>query len=145
MIDEVLRDSNYLIPYFKQFINIINSKNILDYSNKHGIIYNNLTSLDCVVKNKSEIENNKFDGIVINNLDYELDSNLMKYLYDILNDEGSIFIILRLKKVNFCFDDDKTHEEVELLKESIKNIYEINTELIGDSSWKFFIITKKHY
>ncbi len=144
MIDKLLPNSNYLVPYFKQFINIIRPDTILEYCNSF-VIYNNLTSLGCKVIQKDDLRNERFDGIIINNMDYELTYNLMKNLYNVLNDNGGIFIMLHLKPINSCFDDDIIPDEINELNKNVENLFEITTELIGDSSWKFLIITKKHY
>lgn len=142
MLDDYLGDSNFLSFYFKYFIKVIDGHKILDYSSKKGIIYDGFKSLKCDTTNINEYETGLFNGIVINNIDNKLDKSLFEELYSLLDYDGKILIIMHVKKVDKCFDDESEDEYIKELKEYISTKFLIEEELVSEASWKFIIILK---
>ncbi len=142
MLDEYLTDSNFLLFYFKYFITRINGNLLLDYSSHKGLIFNNLKSLNCNVININDYNTGLVDGIVLNNLDRKIDSQLFCNLSSLLKDNGKILIIMHINRENKCFDDESENKYIKELKEYISDTFIIEEELVGDASWKFIIILK---
>jgi hypothetical protein len=137
MIDNIFTGSSLLTSYLKYFISTLNGNSILVYNNKENIIYNKLKELEpdiYLINNKKNV----YNGIVINNIDTKLDNNLFDNIYNILDEDGKILLIIHTHEKIKCYDD----EEISILNEYVLNLFNISEELISDASWKFLIITK---
>lgn len=131
---DYLNENTFLIPYYKQFIKLLENNKILLYGNINecDLEYLKTSNIE-VVDDKSDI---LVAGIVLNNylaLNKNIDLNeLIKDITKRLDEAGIILVINNKQMI-----DETT------LNYLFKENYEEVEELIGDDKWNFILYQKR--
>ncbi len=129
-LDCITNETEFLLPYYKQFIRHLKGDTILllgDINDK------------CLCKlEKSKIKISQNDGIIVNGIIIHnaLTSNNIKEISKIIKERlGNGGIILIINNNNYF--------ENEEIKYHFKSDFDILEEFIGDEKWNFILYSKK--
>ena len=145
VINELLKETSYLDPYLRQFLRLLNGKNILLISQNKEYINTKIKDMGYIVDNLAVInneENKLYDGIILFNTLNEVDKStiteLLENTFKSLKDHGYILIILQNNKNS----NNYTKEFLDVFMEAN---YIFTEELNNYDNLKFYIYEKKHY
>lgn len=145
VINELLKETSYLDPYLRQFLRLLNGKNILLISQNKEYINTKIKDMGYIVDNLAIInneENKLYDGIILFNTINEVDKStiteLLENTFKSLKDHGYILIILQNNKNS----NNYTKEFLDVFMEAN---YIFTEELNNYDNLKFYIYEKKHY
>lgn len=132
LLESVLENNNFLIPYLKQFAKYFNeSSKLVEISPLTKKNINYLKELNINIEEYNNQEN--IDGVLItNNKLYEENiDELFNKIDKILNESGYIFFVIR-NKTNILVN----------LEYHLLNKYNLVEEFISDENWKFLLYQK---
>ena len=145
VINELLKETSYLDPYLRQFLRLLDGKNILLISQNKEYINTKIKDMGYIVDNLAVInneENKLYDGIILFNTLNEVDKStipeLLENTFKSLKDHGYILIILQNNKNS----NNYTKEFLDVFMEAN---YIFTEELNNYDNLKFYIYEKKHY
>lgn len=144
VLGELLKEIDYLDPYLRQFLKYLNGKDILVIGNNVDFLNNKLKAKGYNVENLevlNSVNPSKYSGIILFNHLNKLDNNTIpNFLDDLSNsiqDNGLIFIVIRVNK------DTKNYNK-EYLDVVMEKNYNFIEELNSYENLKFYIYEKKH-
>lgn len=145
VLSELLKETNYLDPYLRQFLKHLKKDELLLVGKKTDFLKDKIKKMGYDVENIEVLNNKtneKYDGIILFNTLNEIDkSNIPKFFEDlsnILNENGFIFIVIRNNK-------DSNNYTKEYLDITMEENFEFIEELNNYDNLKFYIYEKKHY
>lgn len=142
ILNELLKETSYLDPYLRQFLKYLKGNKVLLLGNNSGNIDKKLQNMGYLVE-KEEVFNNdscgQYDGIILFNTLNEVDKSsipqLFENIYNKMNDNAYIFIIIRIGK-------NTSNYSLEYLDVIMESKYLFVEELPNYDNLKFYIYEK---
>lgn len=142
IVSELFKETSYLDPYLRQFFKYLKGKDILTIGEEKEYLSSKIKDMGFNVENTKVInknENKQYDGIILFNTLNEIDKtyipNIFGDILSILNENGYLFIVIRLIKEGSNY----TKEFFDVIMESNYNYIE---ELSSYDNLKFYIYAK---
>lgn len=142
IINELLKEISYLDPYLRQFLKYLKGNQILLLGKNSGNIDKKIRNMGYIVEKKEVFNNDsssKYDGIILfdslNELDKKSIPQLFETIYNNINDNAFILIIIRIGK-------NTSNYPLEYLDVIMESKYLFVEELPNYDNLKFYIYEK---